>query len=378
MDLIEYMMLTASLLCLVLIIVLILSRRRSEDSLAATRRELQASYQRLEDDFARQSAALDSRLREMELDSRRQLDEIKASVEQRLDENLQSRLDRSLGHVMKSLESVYTEIGKIQSLSEGVGSLQRLLSNVKTRGVWGELQCKRILEEIMTPDQYIENAKTRPGTQERVEFAVKLPGSDGQAVLLPIDSKFPREAYDRLIDAQVNGDAEAVKLEKTELANRIKLEARTISEKYINVPSTTSFAVMFLPVEGLYAEVLSYPGIMEDLQRQYHVVVSGPTTLASLLNSLQMGFRTLAIQQQSAQIYRTLGEVKDEFGRYSAVLGAVKDKIVQATSQIDSAFVRTRAIERKLKDVESLPLSGQSDYNPHEPLLFPSQEGQYD
>lgn len=220
--------------------------------------------------------------------------------------------------------------------------------------------------------------KDQARDQERVEFAVKLPGSDGQAVLLPIDSKFPREAYDRLIDAQVNGDAEAVKLEKTELANRIKLEARTISEKYINVPSTTSFAVMFLPVEGLYAEVLSYPGIMEDLQRQYHVVVSGPTTLASLLNSLQMGFRTLAIQQQSAQIYRTLGEVKDEFGRYSAVLGAVKDKIVQATSQIDSAFVRTRAIERKLKDVESLPLSGQSDYNPHEPLLFPSQEGQYD
>jgi len=239
-----------------------------------------------------------------------------------------------------------------------VGDLRKVLTNVKTRGTWGEMQLGNLLEQVLTPDQYAPNVVTRPGSSERVEFAIKLPGrgdEDAQPVWLPIDAKFPKEDYERLVDAAERADPAAVEDAARQLEVRVRAEARDIRDKYLEPPHTTDFGILFLPTEGLYAEVLRRPGLLESLQREYRVNVAGPTTLAALLNSLQMGFRTLAIQQRSSEVWAVLGAVKTEFGRFGEVIGHVQKKLLEASNVIDKAATRSRAIERKLRTVQELP-----------------------
>jgi DNA recombination protein RmuC len=246
----------------------------------------------------------------------------------------------------------------MRDLATGVGDLKRVLTNVKTRGTWGEIQLGLLLEEILTPEQYARNVATKAGSNERVEFALRLPGradTDGQTVWLPIDAKFPKEDYERLLAAQERADPEAAEESGGRLEEQIRRFARDIRDKYISPPGTTDFAVLFVPVEGLYAEVVRRPGLVEALQRDCRVVVAGPTTLAALLNSLQMGFRTLAIQKRSSEVWKLLGAVKTEFGRFGETLEAVQKKLHQASDSLEDASRRTRLIERRLKDVEELP-----------------------
>ena len=246
----------------------------------------------------------------------------------------------------------------MQTLASGVGDLKRVLTNVKARGTMGEIQLGNLLEEILTVEQFEANAVTRKGSSERVEFAVKLPAKDedGGTILLPIDSKFPIEDYQRLLDAQELGDVEAANEAAKQLESRIKAEAKSIRDKYINPPKTTDFAVMFLPFEGLFAEVLRRSGLWDTLQREYRVIITGPTTLAALLNSLQMGFRTLAIQKRTSEVWQLLGGVKTEFGKFGDILDKTQKKLQEASNSIEGAARRSRAIERKLRDVQELPL----------------------
>ena len=283
------------------------------------------------------------------------LSEIRADNEKRLESTLESRLSSSFKQVGDQLESVYKQLGEMQTLAQGVGNLEKVLTNVKARGMWGELQAERILQEILLPEQYLKNVVTKRTGRDPVEFAVRLPGaSEGEHVLLPIDSKFPREDYEKLCDATQNSDVEQVKALRKALERRILDEAKDIREKYIDVPYTTDFAILFLPIEGLYAEILSIPGLQERIQHEFHVMISGPATLASLLNSLQMGFRTLAIEKKSSEVWRVLGEVKTEYGKFGNVLEAVKKKLQYATTEIENVFTRHRAMGRKLREVEAV------------------------
>jgi DNA recombination protein RmuC len=269
---------------------------------------------------------------------------------------LEHRLGESFKLVSDRLEQVHRGLGEMQTLAAGVGDLKRVLTNVKTRGTWGEVQLEALLEQMLVREQFEKNVATRPGSSERVEFAIRMPGRvDGTQVWLPIDSKFPAEDYDRLIAAQDRADAAAVEESARALEMRIRSEAKTIRDKYIEPPYTTDFALLFLPTEGLYAEVLRRPGLADTLQRDFRVVIAGPTTLAAILNSLQMGFRTLAIEQRSGEIQLLLGAVKTEFGRFGEVLANTKKQLETVTNSIGKAEVRTRAIERKLRDVEALP-----------------------
>jgi len=299
-------------------------------------------------------------------DGARQLEQIRATVDEKLQENLDRRFNDSFKTVSDRLEQVHRGLGEMQTLAAGVGDLKKVLSNVRTRGTWGEVQLGALLEQVLSPEQFARNVATR-GTAERVEFAIKLPGQavDGEApVWLPIDAKFPADAYQRLVEALDTGTPETIEAAARQLENAIKLNARTIREKYVEPPATTDFAVMYLPTEGLYAEVLRRPGLAESLQADFRVVVAGPMTLAALLNSLQMGFRTLAIQQRSGEVWKVLGEAKTEFARYGQALDKVKKKIEEAAVAIDEAQVRTRAVNRRLRDVEeigtqkNLPLPG--------------------
>ena len=250
-------------------------------------------------------------------------------------------------------KAVDSKLGEMQDIAKDIGNLERVLTNVKTRGIWGELQAERILQDMLLPSQYDKNVITKRGSQERVEFAVKLPGaSEGGKIYLPIDSKFPREDYERLCQASERGDLEQIKSSRRALEIRILNEAKDIRDKYIDVPYTTDFAILFLPTEGLYSEVLSLPGLQERLQREFHVMVAGPTTLSGLLNSLQMGFRTLAIEKKSSEVWQLLGEVKTEYGKFGVVLDSVKKKLGLASNEVDNAFVRYRAMDRCLRDVE--------------------------
>ncbi|NNL43094.1 MAG: DNA recombination protein RmuC, partial [Desulfobacterales bacterium] len=261
--------------------------------------------------------------------------------------------------VSERLEQVYKGLGEMRTLATGVGDLKKVLTNVKTRGTWGEIQLGNILEQILTQDQYDVNVATRKNSNERVEFAIKLPGPDSdkdKVVWMPIDSKFPQEDYQRLIDAQENADKELAEKAVKSLEIRIKAEAKQIREKYIDPPNTTDFGIMFLPVEGLYAEVLRRPGLCDFLQREYRIVVTGPTTLAAMLNSLHMGFRTLAIEKRSSEVWELLGLVKTEFGKFGDVLAKTKKKLKEASNTIDQAEVRSRAIERKLTKVQEIPM----------------------
>lgn len=307
---------------------------------------------------------VDARLREIRTDNEKRLEEIRQTVDEKLQKTLESRLSVTFKTVSDQLESVYKQLGEMQNLAKGVDNLEKVLTNVKTRGMWGELQAERILSEILTPDQYVKNVVTKKGGRDPVEFAVKLPGAEeGSFVLMPIDSKFPREDYERLCEATEKADTAGVLRYRDALEKRIKLEAKGISEKYIDVPNTTDFAVLFLPIEGLYAEILSVPGLQESLQRQYRVMVAGPTTLASLLNSLQMGFRTLAIEKRSAEVWDILGQVKTQFGKFETILDKVQSKLRSASNDVEKVFVRQRAMSRALKGVEAAEESNLIEYD---------------
>ena len=300
--------------------------------------------------------AVEQRLERIQQDNSTKLEQMRLTVDEKLHATLEMRLSESFKQVSERLELVHKGLGEMQALAVGVGDLKKVLSNVKTRGVMGEAQLAALLEQVMSPEQYDKNVATRPGSRERVEFVVKLPGLDrGEPVLLPIDAKFPLEDYQRLQAAQETGDAAAVELAGKALEARVKQEARSISEKYLEPPHTTDFALLYLPFEGLYAEVLRRPGLFDQLQREWRVVVCGPTNLLAYLNSLQMGFRTLTIQKRSSEVWKILGTVKAEFGRFAEVLANTKRQLQTVANTIDQAEVRTRQIERKLKDVEVLP-----------------------
>ena len=301
---------------------------------------------------------LETKLRELQGENAAKLEEMRKTVDERLHATLEHRLGESFKLVSDRLEQVHRGLGEMQTLAAGVGDLKRVLTNVKTRGTWGEVQLEALLEQMLVREQFEKNVATRPRSSERVEFAIRMPGRvDGTQVWLPIDSKFPAEDYDRLIAAQDRADAAGVEESARALELRIRSEAKTIRDKYIEPPYTTDFALLFLPTEGLYAEVLRRPGLADALQRDFRVVIAGPTTLAAILNSLQMGFRTLAIEQRSGEIQLLLGAVKTEFGRFGEVLANTKKQLETVTNSIGKAEVRTRAIERKLRDVEALPTS---------------------
>ena len=298
---------------------------------------------------------VESKLSDIQKDNERRLEQMRQTVEEKLQSTLEARLSSSFKQVGEQLESVYKQLGEMQVLAQGVGNLEKVLTNVKARGMWGELQAERILQEILLPEQYLKNVVTKRTSRDPVEFAVKLPGSqEGEHVLLPIDSKFPREDYERLCMATETSDVEAIKALRKALERRILDESKDIREKYIDVPYTTDFAILFLPIEGLYAEILSIPGLQDRIQREFHVMIAGPATLASLLNSLQMGFRTLAIEKKSSEVWHVLGEVKTEYGKFGVVLDSVKKKLSSASNEIDNAFTRHRAMGRKLRNVEAV------------------------
>ncbi len=301
---------------------------------------------------------VEKQLRVLQEENSKKLEQMRATVDEKLQTTLEKRLGESFKQVSERLEQVYKGLGEMRSLASGVGDLKKVLTNVKTRGTWGEIRLGNILEQILTPEQYEMNVPTKKNSNERVEFAIKLPGQnvDKETIVwMPIDSKFPQEDYQRLIDAQEAADKEQAEKSIKSLETRIKSEAKKIKEKYIDPPYTTDFGIMFLPIEGLYAEVLRRPGLCDTLQREYRVVVAGPTTLAALLNSLQMGFRTLAIEKRSSEVWELLGVVKTQFGQFGDALSKTKKKLQEASNSIDSAEIRTRAIERKLRDVQELP-----------------------
>ena len=303
-------------------------------------------------------SAIETQLNLIREDNAKQLDQMRATVDEKLQGTLEKRLGESFKQVSERLEQVHQGLGEMQALASGVGDLKRVLTNVKTRGTWGEIQLEALLEQILSPEQYARNVKPNEASEAIVEFAIKLPGRDdegGVPVWLPIDAKFPTEDYQRLIDAQENADPTATDLAAKMLANRIRASAKDICEKYLCPPATTDFGIMYLPTEGLYAEVVRRPVLIEGIQRDYRVVIAGPTTFAALLNSLQMGFRTLAIQQRSSEVWKLLGAVKTEFGKFGDTLDGVKKKLDQASSTMDDAARRSRAIERKLRKVEELP-----------------------
>ena len=300
---------------------------------------------------------IEEKLKHLQEDNSKKLDQMRATVDERLSSTLEQRLGESFRLVSERLEMVHKGLGEMQTLASGVGDLKKVLTNVKSRGTWGEIQLGNILEQILTPEQYSKNVATIKDSSERVEFAVKLPGKDernGEAVWLPIDSKFPQEDYQRLLDAQENGNP--VKAEEAAKAMELKVKsfARDIRDKYISPPWTTDFGIMFLPTEGLYAEILRRPGLCDCLQREYRIVIAGPTTLIALLNSLQMGFRTLAIEKRSSEVWSLLGAVKTEFGKFGDILDKTRKKLQEASNTIEDAARKSRSIGRKLKNVQEL------------------------
>ncbi len=301
-----------------------------------------------------------TQLKEIQDKNEKKLEEMRQTVDEKLHETLEKRLGESFKLVSDRLEQVYKGLGDMQELARGVGDLKNVLTNVKTRGGWGEIQLENLIDQILTQEQYEKNVSTKKGSNDKVEIAIKLPGRDlskSELVWLPIDAKFPIEDYQRLIDAQDLANIVAINEANKAIENRIKGEAKKIAEKYLDPPHTTDFAIMFLPVEGLYAEVLRRPGLAEFLQREYRVVVSGPTTLAALLNSLQMGFRTLAIEKRSSEVWKILSSVKNEFGKFGDLLDKTQKKLQEASNTIDDASKATRKIEKQLNKVEELPSS---------------------
>ena len=303
-------------------------------------------------------ATISEQLNEMREANEKKLEEMRRTVDEKLQGTLEKRLGESFKLVSERLDAVHKGLGEMQNLAAGVGDLKNVLTNVKVRGTWAEYQLEAILEQVLTPDQFDRNVATRKDSSERVEFAIRLPGRSDDpedCVWLPIDSKFPQEDYLRLSEAANSADAEAVALSTRELLRSITQSAKTIAEKYLNPPQTTDFAVLYLPTEGLYAEVLRQPGLVSQLQQDYRVMVSGPTTIAALLNSLRLGFRSLAIEQQASEVWQVLGAVKTEFGRFGDVLAKVKKQLATASNTIENTERRTRAMARTLREVEQLP-----------------------
>ena len=299
---------------------------------------------------------VESRLDAIRGENATKLDEIRGTVDEKLQSTLETRLGESFNRVVEQLERVQRGIGEMQTLAAGVGDLKKVLSNVRVRGTFGEVQLEALLEQFLSPEQYIKNAQIKEGSLERVEYAIRLPGRDSSGdVLLPVDAKFPQEDYERLIAASEIGDADAVGEASKALENRIRLCARTIREKYIATPRTTEFAVLFLPTESLYAEILRRPGLFEQLQRELHVVLTGPTTFTALLNALQMGFRSLAIEKRSSEVWKILGAVGGEFAKYNCVVDQLSRQLGTAAKTVEKLGVRTRAMNRRLRDVEKLP-----------------------
>jgi DNA recombination protein RmuC len=301
-------------------------------------------------------SAVENRLDAIRTENANKLDEMRQTVDEKLQTTFEKRLGESFRIVSEQLERVYQGLGEMQSLAAGVGDLKRVLSNVKVRGTWGEIQLGSLLEQFLAPDQYVRNAKVRDDSSEMVEFAIRLPGRDSdQEVLLPIDAKFPQEDFDRLTLAAERGDAAGVEKAAAALEQRIAGLARSVKEKYINPPRTTDIAILFLPTESLYAEILRRPGAFEQLQREYHVTLAGPTTLTAILNALQMGFRSLAIEKRTSEVWQVLGAIKSEFGKYGDVVKRLHRQLNAAVNTVDTLGARTRVMDRKLRRVEVLP-----------------------
>lgn len=300
---------------------------------------------------------LETKIRDLQADNAKRLEEMRQTVDEKLHATLETRLTESFRQVSERLEKVHQGLGEMQALAIGVGDLKRVLTNVKTRGTWGEVQLEMLLEQVLTVDQYAKNVETVAGSNARVEFAIKLPGvvDGGPPLWLPIDAKFPKEQYERLLEAAETADADGVARAGAELERAVRGEAKTICEKYVSPPQTTDFAILFLPTEGLYAEVMRRPGLADDLQRSLRVTIAGPSTLSALLNSLQMGFRTLALEKRSSEVWQVLGAVKTEFTKFGDVLATTKATLEKAAKNIESAEVRSRQMARKLKSVEALP-----------------------
>src|SRR5438477_2421863 len=367
---------------LIVAVVVLLTRRGNQGAATDMAKRLETIDRSLRDEFSRNReeagaaaknqreeltrslegvrSIVDVRLRQLQDDNAQQIDKMRATVDEKLQGTLEKRLGESFKLVSERLEQVHQGLGAMQQLASDVGGLQRVLTNIKTRGGWGEVQLGALLEQLLTPEQFGRNVRTREDGGETVEFAIKLPGDgNGASVWLPIDAKFPVEDYQRLIAAQEKSDATATENAMRNLEAQLKKCAKDICAKYINPPRTTDFALMFLPTEGLYAEAIRRVGLVEQVQRDCRVVFAGPTTLAALLNSLQMGFRTLAIQKRSSEVWNLLAGVKTEFAKFGDALSKVKDKLDQAASDMDKVAVRSRAITKKLRDVEELPSNPQ-------------------
>jgi DNA recombination protein RmuC len=367
---------------LIVAVVILLTRRGNQRAVTDMAKRLETIDRSLRDEFSRNReeagaaaknqreeltrslegvrSIVDVRLRQLQDDNTQQIDKMRATVDEKLQGTLEKRLGESFKLVSDRLEQVHQGLGAMRQLASDVGGLQRVLTNVKTRGGWSEWQLGVLLDEMLTPEQFAKNIKMRDDTDERVEFAIKLPGDENSApVWLPIDAKFPMEHYDRLAAAQEKGDPAAIETAIKTLETQLKRCAKDICEKYINPPKTTDFALLFLPSEGLYAEAIRRVGLVQNVQRDCRVTFVGPTTLAALLNSLQMGFRTLAIQKRSSEVWNLLAAVKTEFGKFGESLSAVKEKIDQASRKMEDVDVRSRAITKKLRDVEELPSNPQ-------------------
>ena len=330
------------------------SRRDLSDARADLQRSLDAGTERTEQRMEYLRSSVDSSLQQIRADNAARLEQMRRTVDEKLQDTLDSRLSRSFAAVQSSLDRVYTGLGQMQELASGVGDLKKVLSNVKTRGILGEVQLGAILDQILAKDQYLEDVATVPGSRDRVEFAVHMPGAgDEEGVLMPIDAKFPGDLYARLQDAYDQADPQAIEAARKALALRIRAEAKDIHDKYLEPPFTTDFGVLFLPFEGLYAEVVNM-GLLESLQRDHHVMIAGPSTMAALLNSLQMGFRTLAIQENAGKVWKVLGSVKTEFDKFEGVLTNAQRRINQANEELDLLVgTRTRMIRRSLQDIQA-------------------------
>ncbi|MBE7416676.1 MAG: DNA recombination protein RmuC [Ideonella sp.] len=328
--------------------------RRFGEVLAEQLRQLTESHERRQ---AEMRQAVESRLQSLQEGNEKKLEQMRATVDEKLQSTLEQRLGESFKLVADRLEQVHRGLGEMQGLARDVGSLNRVLLNVKTRGTFGEVQLAALLEQVFTPEQYASQVVTRPGSSEKVDFAIRLPGrrEDGAPLWLPIDAKFPRDDYERLVEAQERADRDSMEAAANAIEARLRTEARAIRSKYIAAPHTTDFAILFVPTEGLYAEALRRPGLVQALQTEHRVMLAGPTTLLATLNSLQMGFRTLAIEQRSAEVWQVLGAVKTEFGKFGDVLALTKKKLAEASRTIESAETRTRVMARQLKGVEALP-----------------------
>ena len=345
------------------------------DSLSAANQHLMSTLSQMGQN---QSALLESMQRQvllstrnqeekiniLRLENERQLTEMRKTVDQRLSESLEKKLDTSFAQVSERLESVYKGLGEMHTLASGVGDLKKVLTNVKTRGIWGEMQLGNLIRQTLAPGQYEENVAVVSGSAERVEYAILLPDQSGGTIRLPVDSKFPQEDYIRLVEASQAGDAAGADAARKALFQRLKTEAKKIAAKYISPPATTDFAIMFLPIEGLYSEALQEPDLVESLQRDLRIVIAGPGTFSAMLNALQMGFRTMAIEKRSGEVWQLLGEIKTDFTRFAEILEATRHRLDQAGESIDSAVNRTRTIRRKLSDIETIdPMIGEAKEN---------------